>query len=169
MQITLQFSVPATILPKASVYVPPVGSPVITYVPIIISVYGLKAGDTLVSALTTTPDANKAQLISITDNQLAVKNTSTTVNETLSGNITITREVELFKSYSEMTDADGYVTVSHELYSTPTKWLATSEINNDLPITLNKVSSNSTTITLRAFVGTSPLANADINFSVLVG
>lgn len=175
MQIELQFVVPSTLAPKSTVYVPPVGGPVVTRHPVNISITGLKNGDLAPisgyqAGITTSSGSDNIEIVSITDDTLTIQNKSTTVNETVSGNLKITRNVEPFKSYTATTDASGYVTVNHELYKTPIKWLMSSSVDSSgNPITLCVVSSNSASVTLRAFVGITPVISSVINFSLYVG
>jgi len=170
IQVTLSFSIPSTYAPKATVYVPHIGSPVITYYPVNISIPGLKSGDTYVSGITTSSGNNDIQIVSISDDTLVIQNYSTSINETVYGTITVDRSVEPFKAYSANTDVNGYVSINHGLFFNPTKWLVTSAVTsaND-PITMCFVSSDATSITFRAFVGMSPLVSSAVNFSLYAG
>jgi len=168
LQASFQFAVPTTSLPRMIVTTHPVGLPTYTYTPVSISVPGLKQGDT-VSSITVSPDANKYYIVGINDNQLIIQSTSNTLDQVVSGNISISRNVDPLKSYSTATDVDGYVVVSHGLNRNPDKWLATSSVGpNQEPVVLNFVSSDTNNLTLRAFSNNSPLVSSSIKISLLL-
>lgn len=174
MKINLQLTATMPVfLPKATVYVPPIGSPQVTYHNVAIAIPGLLANDDITNynlekstggILSANTDFT---VVSVSDDELVIYNRSTTTNFTLaSGYIDVSREVEPFKNYSGNTDVDGLITVEHNLYYTPTKYVATAHIGaNDEHITLAFVSADDTYATFQAFSGGSALANSALDFS----
>jgi len=163
--VTFQLSVPATFLPKATVVQHPFGSPTISYHPVSIPVLGLRSGDGA-NSFSTSPQG-LAGLVAVNNDELIVQNGSYQTDAVISGSFNVVRHTETFNIIETTTDADGYAVIAHNLYSNPVKWLISAAVSSDQsPVTINFVSSDDTVIRLRAFVGTEPLANSTVKFSL---
>ncbi len=168
IKVTFSFAVSTTLLPKAIVVQHPLEPSTVQPVYVSVPVLGLKSGDE-VSDFTISPP-NSVTVSSVNDGSLVIANSSHTVDATISRNFTVSRYVELFTSHSVMSDTDGYVTVDHNLPYVPTKWLATASVSSDQSaVSMCFVMCGPSTITLRAFVGTAPLASSPVHFSLYVG
>lgn len=169
--VSLQFNIVAPItLPKATVYVPPIGSPRVTYTPVLMSILGLLPGDAIATHFVNGSGivvSSGFSIISSSTDAIVIENTSTSADLLIvSGYVIISRQVEPFKVYNSITDANGIVTIAHGLYYQPIKYVATASVGpNQEQITLCFISADATNASFQAFVDNSPYANSAISFS----
>ena len=168
--VSLKFNITAPItLPKGTVYVPPVGSPTVTYHPVQMSISGLLPGDSVVPHFLKS-DGSAATgfvIVSINTNSITIENRTTLSDIVIaSGYVDVTRQVEPFKVYATTTDVDGIATIVHGLYYQPTKYLATALVGPAQEnIILCFISADTSNASFQVFANGVPYVNSAISFS----